>query len=215
MAIAYDNASHSGFLNSTTNNLSHTTSGTDRVLLVYIYSTIDNVTGVTYNGTSMSFVNKVVMLGAAAGQYIHCYILANPTTGSNTVAVSSSSGLAGYVSAVSYTGAKQTGQPDGNNTQSVSSTTSLTTSITTTDDNCWLVGYAYHNGAVVAGTGTTLRGGSVSVLQTMDSNGAKTPAGSHSLNTTRSPADFAGHVMASISPAVSAAAFTPHATWFM
>lgn len=204
MALAYDNASHSAFLTGTTNNLTHVTAGSDRTLMCYIYSTIDNVTGATYNGTSLTFVNKVLMLGGAAGQYIHCYILINPTSGSNTLAVSSSTALNGYISAVSYTGTKQTGQPDGNNTQSVLSTTSLTTSITTTADNCWLVGYAYHNGAVVAGTNTTLRGGSATVLQAMDSNGPQTPAGSFSLNTTRSPADFAGHVMASLAPAVSA-----------
>jgi len=208
MSIAYDNATHSGFLNATTNTLSHSCSGSDRTLMVYIYSTIDNVTGVTYNGVSMTFVEKMLMVGAAAGQYIHEYILINPATGANNIVVSSSSGLGGYISGVSYTGTDQTTQPDNSAKQVVSSTTSLTTSLTTVADNCWLVGYAYHNGAVVAGTDTTLRGGSASVLQAIDSNGAKTPAGSFSLNTTRSPADFAGHVIASIKP-VAAGGFTP------
>lgn len=204
MAIAYDNASHSAFLNSTSNNLSHATSSSDRLLCVYIYSTIDNVTGATYNGTSCTFVNKLLMTGGAAGQYIHFYYLLNPTSGTNTVTVTSSSGLGGYISAVSYTGVKQSGQPDANNTNGSSSTTSLTTSVTTTADNCWLMGYAYMNGSMTAGTGTTFRGGSVAgTLETMDSNSATTPAGSDSLITNRGTASFAGHVIAAFSPSVS------------
>lgn len=205
--IAYDNASHSGFLNGTSNNLSHTTSGSDRLLMVYIYSTIDNITGVSYNGVSATFVQKQLMTGAASGQYIHEYILINPASGANNVTVTSSSGMGGYISAVSYTGCKQTGQPDNSAKQAANPVTSLTTSLTTVADNCWLVGYAYMNGSLAAGTDTTLRGGSVSgVLQAMDSNAAKSPAGSYGLTTTGANA-FAGHVIASIAPAV--ASFTP------
>lgn len=212
-AIAYDNASHSGFLNSTSNNLSHTTSGSDRLLMVYIYSTIDNITGVTYNGTAATFVQKQLMTGAAAGQYIHAYILANPTSGTNNVTVTSSSGMGGYISAVSYTGAKQTGQPDNSAKQVANPVTTLTTNLTTVADNSWLVGYAYMNGSMAAGSGTILRGGSVSgVLQAMDSNGAKSPAGSYGLTTTGVNA-FAGHVIASISPVVAEAS-TEDIIWF-
>jgi len=205
--IAYDNASHSGFLNGTSNNLSHTTAGSDRLLMVYIFSTIDNITGVTYNGVSATFVQKQLMTGAAAGQYIHEYILINPASGANNVTVTSSSGMGGYISAVSYTGARQTSQPDNSAKQAANPVTSLTTSVTTVADNCWLVGYAYVNGSMTAGTATTLRGGSVAnVLQAMDSNGAKSPAGSYSLITNCS-SGFAGHVIASIAPSV--ATFTP------
>lgn len=206
--LAYDNATHSAFKNSTTNTQAHTCSGSDRVLMVYVYAGSDVVTGVTYNGVSMTFVQKQLMGGAAAGQYIYEYILAAPASGSNNVVVTSSANLGGYISAVSYTGAKQTGQPDNSAKQALTGVTTITTNLTTVADNCWLVGYAYHNGTVVAGTATTLRGGSVNVLQTMDSNGAKTPAGSYGLNTTRSPADFAGHVIASIAPVVSGSAYT-------
>lgn len=203
MAIAHNASTHTAFKNSTSNTEAHSTSGSDRILNVYVYAGAgDIVTGVTYNGVSMTFVSKSNSLGAAAGQYLVHYILINPSTGSNNVVVSCSSNLGGYFSIVSYTGARQTSQPDASNTQNSSSTTSLTTSVTTTADNCWLVGYAYHNGTVVAGTNTTLRGGSVNVLQAIDSNGDKTPAGSHSLNTTRSPADFVTHVIAAIAPAV-------------
>lgn len=212
MAIALDSAAHSGFLNTTSNTLAKSNSGSDRILNVYVYAGSDVVTGVTYNGVSMTFVSKVNSLGAAAGQRLYHYILIAPATGSNNIVVSSSANLGGYISGVSYTGAKQTGQPDASNTQAVSSNTTLTTSVTTIADNCWLVGYSYHNGTVVAGANTTLRGGSVNVLQTMDSGGDKTPAGSHGLTTTRSPADFISHVMASISPAVTVSPY--HRSFF-
>lgn len=203
MAIAYDNASHSGFLNTTSNNLTHVTSGTDRGLCIYVYAGTDVVTGVTYNSVSAAFVNKLLMTGAAAGQYIYFYYLHNPASGSNTVTVTSSGNLGGYISAVSYTGTKQTGNPTQNNTQASTSTASLTTSVTTTLDNSWLVGYSYMNGPQSAGSGTILRGGSVAgVLDAMDSNGPKTPAGSYGLTTTQTAA-FAGHVMGAIAPAVS------------
>ena len=203
MAIAYDNASHSGFLNSTSNNLAHTTSGTNRGLCVYVYAGTDVVTGVTYNGVGATFVNKLLMTGAAAGQYIYFYYLHNPASGSNTVTVTSSGNLGGYISAVSYTGVKQTGNPTQNNTQASASTASLTTSVTTTENNSWLVGYSYMNGPQSAGADTTLRGGSVAgVLETMDSDGPKSPTGSYGLTTTQSAA-FAGHVMGAIAPVVS------------
>lgn len=216
MAIAYDNASHSAFLNGTSNNLSHTTSGSDRLLCVYVYATTNNITGASYNGVSMTQVDNQLMTGAAAGQYIYMYFLLNPASGANNVTVTSSSGMAGYISAVSYTGVAQSGQPDASNKQATSPTTSLTTSVTTTADNCWLMGYAYMGNTMSAGTGTTLRGGSVAgILQAMDSNSATTPAGSDSLITTQA-SSFAGHVIASFAPAVAGGAtFIPRVSFIM
>jgi hypothetical protein len=170
------------------------------LLIVYVYDGTNKTTGVTYNSTSLTAINSLLMTGGAAGQYIRMYYLLNPTSGANNVVVSSASGASSYASAVSYTGVKQSGQPDANNTNGSSSTTSLTTSVTTTADNCWLMGFAYHNAEPSAGSGTTLRGGSVNVLKAMDSGGAKTPAGSHGLTTTVGSANFAGHVMASFAP---------------
>jgi hypothetical protein len=202
--LAFGAATHSGFLNGTSNNLSHAVSGSNLVLKVYIYSSIDNITGALYNGVAMTFVQKLLMTGAAAGQYLHEYILINPATGTNNVTVTSSTGMGGYITAVHYTDAKQSSQPDAFNKQALNPVTSITTSVTTVEDNDWLTGYAYMNGSLAAGSGTILRGGSVSgVLQAMDSNGAKTPAGSHSLVTTGANA-FAGHVVSAISPYTSA-----------
>lgn len=201
MAIAFDAVTHSAFKNGTANTQTHTATGSDLLALIHIYSSADQVTGVTYAGTSCTFINKQLMTDAAAGQYIRTYYILSPATGSQTIQVNSSSALGGYFSIITYTGVAQTGQPDASNQQATSPATSLTTTVTTTADNCWLMGYAYHGLTLSAGSGTTLRGGSVAgILEVMDSNAALTPAGSHSLITT-SASTFTGHVVASFSPA--------------
>jgi hypothetical protein len=200
MAIAYDNATHTPFFASTRTQ-SHTTSGSDRYLFIHLYiGTSATPTTITYGGVSLTLLATNLMTGGAAGQYIRTYGLVNPASGANNAVITFSGSPGAYASVVSYTGVDQATPTDGATNNGSSSTTSLTTSLTTTVDNCWLVGYAYHNGVVVAGTATTLRGASVNVLASMDSGGPKSPAGSHSLNTTRSPADFAGHVMVAIRP---------------
>jgi hypothetical protein len=201
MAIAYDTVTHSGFSSASSFSFSHTTSGSDRLLIVHVYDGNDRVTNVTYNGVGLTLVEDLLMTGAAAGQYIQLWYLLNPASGTNNVTITGSASMSLYASAVSYTGVEQTGQPDASTKQAASPNTSLTTTVTTTDDNCWLMGYAYRGTTISAGAGTTLRGGSVAgILEVIDSNGAKTPAGSHSLITTSS-STFAGHVMASFSPA--------------
>lgn len=212
-AIAYSHSASSGFLNSTTNNFSYAQpSGTDRLLVIALYSSIDNVTGVSFNGDAATFINKRLMTGAAAGQYIHLYYLLAPDVTTANITVTSSSNFGGFISGASYSGVKQTSQPNAQNTNGTTSGTSLTTSATTTDDNAWIMGYAYHNGTVVAGTNATLRTGPNAVLQMFDTNAAQTPAGVHSVQTTRSPADFVGHVIAAFSPSV--AATTEDIIWF-
>lgn len=204
MAIAFDAQSASSFSSGTTNTFSHTCSGSDRILYVGVYDGLNNVTGVTYNGTSMTLVNSFAMTGSAAGQYIRLYQLVNPSTGTNNVVITCSVAGNTYGNGISYTGANQTGQPDANNTNGASTGTSLTTSVTTVADNCWIVGYAYMAGTITAGTNTTLRSTNASgVLASFDTNSAQTPAGSKSVQTNSGTNGFNGHVIASFSPSVS------------
>ncbi len=210
--IAFDAQSASGY-SATSATWSHTCSGSDRLLVIGIYSTNSNdVASVTYNSVACTFINRVVVTG---GQEIYLYYLLNPATGANNVVVTATSGnLQGYGAATSYTGVKQSAQPDASATNQSASTTSLTTSVTTTADNCWLVGFAYGQTAS-AGTGTIFRSEPVNdVLFMMDSNGATTPAGSDSLIFTQA-ANFAGACVASFSPVTSAVAFTPRTTFIM
>jgi len=205
MAIAFGASSSSGFLNTTTNNFSYTqAAGDNRLLIIYVYSGSDVVTNVTFNGVGATFINKRLMTGAAAGQYINMWYLIAPDVTTANIVVTSSSNLSGYVTGVSYTGVLQVSQPDVAGTNGSTSTTALTTTLTTTVDNVWIMGYAYHNATISAGTNTTLRGGSVASLQSFDTNAAQTPAGNHSVQTTVASADFAGHVTAAFKPVASA-----------
>lgn len=206
MAIAFDNITNTAFKNGTANTqTTHSVAGSDRLGIVAIYSGTNNVTGVTWDGVSCTGIDSLLMTGAAAGQYIHLYYIIAPSTGATTVQVNSSSGLGGYFSIASYTGVKQTTPLDTNNKGGSSSTASLTVSVTTTIDNDWLIGFAYTGNTMSAGTGTTLRGGSVAgILNVVDSNGPTTPAGSDSLIVTQT-ASFAGMIVAAFAPAVSSA----------
>jgi len=99
------------------------------------------------------------------------YSLIAPASGANNIVVSSSSSITVYMANTSYTGVKQTGQPEQSNTGGFSNpVTSLTTSVTTTSDNCWLVGYLRAGGNQTAQSGTTLRTGINTTLQIADSN---------------------------------------------
>ena len=205
MAIAFDAQSASSFSSGTTNTFSHTCSGSNGILYVGVYDGLNNVTGVTYNGVSMTLVNSFAMTGGAAGQYIRLYQLVSPATGANNVVITCSAAGNTYGNGVSYTSASQTGQPDAQNTGGASTGTSLTTSVTTTADNCWVVGFAYMAGTISAGTNTTLRSTNAGgILAIFDTNAAQTPAGSKSVQTTSGTSGFNGHVIASFAPAVTA-----------
>lgn len=216
MAIAFDAQSASAYSGTTSLTFAHTCTGSDRLLTVGVYGGADRITGVTYSGVSMTFINKLLMTGAAAGQYIYLYYLLAPASGANNIVVTASAATDMYGAGSSYTGVKQTGQPDASATQATaSSQLSLTTSLTTVADNCWIVGHAYSNNAVTAGTNVTVRTGSVAGLRMFDTNAAQTPAGSKSVQTTQTPADFIGHCIASFSPSVVASTGSPAFLMFM
>lgn len=203
MAIAYDTSTSSAYQGGASPTMTHSASGSDRLAVISIFSTVDPVTSVTYAGNACTFIDKLLMTGAAAGQYIHLYYYLNPPTGSQTIQVNTSGNLLGYISVATYTGVKQSGQPDASNKGGSSSTSSQSVSVTTTADNSWLIGYAYTGNTMSAGTGTTLRGGPVAgILQMIDANSATTPAGSDSLIVTQT-ASFAGMIVASFAPYVA------------
>jgi hypothetical protein len=213
MAIAFDNATDGGNATATSLTFSHTCgSGSSRVLLVGFNGDsiggADDITGVTYGGVSMSPLAKVTV--AASGDRItYMYGLIAPATGANNVIISASSSHVLQGGASSYTGAKQTGLPDATNTNvSSAGATSLDTSVTTVADNAWivLVENCYNFGeAPIAGAGTQRRvfDGTNGGWGLFDSNGPFTPAGSHSIGTTRSSNPFnlaIIHVAVSIAP---------------
>lgn len=204
--IALDSTSNGTFTTTSPLVWSHTCAGTDRILFVAVDSLTDSVTGVTYNGVSMTLVDKTTYPGAGRrGQRL--YYLVAPATGANNISASFS-GANCNGGSISYTGAKQTGQPDSSNTKAQgTSEATMTIATTVVASNCWQIACSIDD----QGSGGTGLNGAV-VRQTNgqgmmfgDSNAAVS-TGSQTITY-----DFAGSnaiygaVTASIAPTASAA----------
>ena len=200
MAIEYNSSASSGFAttNATSITWSHSCSGTDRILIVGCLDSSSSTTSATYNGVSMTKIDELLITG---NESIYLFYLLNPPEGTYNCVVSGGSAKRGGMS-TSFTGVKQSSQPNSSNKGVSSSTKSLTISTTTTDDNCWLVGIGYSGNELLAGTNTTLRGSSTKYCRMLDTNSQQTPAGSKSMNITQGTASFSGMILAAISPSI-------------
>lgn len=140
----------------------------------------DTVTGATYNGVAMTLLGKI-----EGANWNYLFGLLNPATGSHNVVVSASSSLLTVVVAADYSGAGSIGAAAAV-TNSGTSTATLSTSITTVEDNCWCImaGEGFNGSAPQsAGAGTTLRAQdpTFGASALYDSNGVVHPAGSKTL----------------------------------
>lgn len=118
---------------------SHTVTGSNTCLVLFSNVQADLTLTATYNGVSMSLVYKqTTTIGLL---YQHCFILPGAATGTNDIVISG--GTAGTVwsaqLAQSYTGCKQTGQPDSFNSTSFAGTGDNNVSTTVVADDCWTV----------------------------------------------------------------------------
>jgi len=220
MTIALDTTSSAGNQSSYPITISHTCTGSNLLLIVGITcaSTAQAVIStVTYNALGMTQIAAVdEHTNQNRQSWLFYYI--GPATGAHNIVVSFTTPPDTFTSvgAASYTGAKQSGQPDqsGTSTSGASTVTSASKSITTVADNCWMVGVSCNGGGTTdtANGGTTLR---LSVYQRtvvgyelylMDTNGPLTPAGANSLGYTWSGgAARQNTIVASISPAAGVA----------
>lgn len=190
MAIAFD-AFSSGNGTGSSLSVSHTTTGSDRALVVCIANLDNNadpVSGnVTYNGVAMT---KIAETTIGVSRWAGLFLLIAPNTGANNIAATLAGTANWSVVSTSYTGVEQTGQPEDFNTNS-DGTNGTTFSINNTSitDEAWHVGCFQTAGTIDAGASTTKRGQqgpwSGSVLSGMfDTNAAISPAGSNTLNFT-------------------------------
>lgn len=173
----------------------------------------DDITSVTFNSVSATLLQK--FSGTGADRILYVYGLLAPASGMHQVAINWTNVHLVQGGASSYSGVKQSGLPDAVQTNvSTTSATSLTTNITTVSDNDWLFclegGYSGDAGDPTAGTGATRRthdatdGG----WGAFDSNGAKSPAGSYSIQTNRSGNPFSlaiAHIVLAPAPDTGAA----------
>ena len=121
MAVVFD-AVGSGTAKAASLTFSHTCTGSDLVLLVWIASRFNDVTGATYNTVAMTSMGAS-QANTGANSYLFGFYLANPATGPNNVVISAAS--SGFLAAgsVSFTGVNQTTPVTGYTTANGSSTT--------------------------------------------------------------------------------------------
>lgn len=100
ITVAFDAAT-----TSTTSSFSHTVTGTNTCLTVLFGTSGGTVTGVTYNGVSMTQRSSELTNGAGPHR-AYTYSLVAPASGSNTVAITG--GTVIWVVAASWTGVHQT-----------------------------------------------------------------------------------------------------------
>jgi len=207
MAIAYDSSSSGYTASGSSLTFSHTCSGSNRILFVGVgpYSAGSTITGVTYNGVSMTLI-ATSGASAVGGQHALMYYLINPTSGANNVVVSASSSIKIAAVSASYTGALQTGQPDSsatNNDPGPGNVTTLTGSTTVASSACWTVmcGFNDNEQALSAGSGSTLRIDGTHGNAMFDSS-KEVPLGSYSMTYTGGSAHYC-LVIASFKPATT------------
>jgi hypothetical protein len=183
-AIAFDAFTAGTLVNPGTSvTISHTTSGSDRILFGGGIVRTNTITGMTYNGTGMTAIGSPV---TGVNDKIYLFYMVAPATGAHNLVISQSGSSVINGNAISYTGASQTGQPDAYTDTAQQTVANQDGTVTTIADNSWAVMYAYdaQTGDSSAGAGTTKRGTSNGGANTQfyDGNGAKTPAGSYTLN---------------------------------
>lgn len=206
MAIAFDAAVGGNTGSSLTLTYAHTCTGSNLKLFVGIAKGgADDIVSVTYGVDTMTQITKHTT-GGSAVQYL--YYLDNPSTGSNNVVVTVSALAPIWSTAASFTGCA-TGAVDNNgHQQSSGTTTSLTASLTSVADNCWMLMCGGYQRAPTAGTGSTERtnsGGDNSFKLFTYTSSPKTPAGSISMTMTYSSIGDGGEaqVYATFAPAAT------------
>lgn len=211
MAIAYSaktRGDNGPGYSSTTCTYAHTCTGANVVLVVGVNGdTSDNITGITYNGNAMTYITKIQQASGLRWQYIYYILIGTGDETAHNVVVTSSANIGITSEAVSYTGAKQSAQPDASGTYTATNAASISTSLTTVADNCWvMMQVAASNGLLANGTYQFLR--YISSANTgsgfFDSNGALTPAGSKTVDATSGAGSSYGAVFASFAPYVAA-----------
>ena len=210
--IALDDGTNGGNTAGTSHTYAHTCTGSNLILFVAVgtNSASDLISGVTYGGVAMTLVDKQQ---GTSTNYSYLFYLIAPATGANNVVVSASSSCTIYSDAVSYTGAKQSAQPDSSG-KGTSTGATLALSTTVVAANCWLVASGCDfDGVYDTGGLITLRGQS-GADGIGDSDGV-VATGSQSLTWDTTPTtNPTSGVIASFAPATAVSGDTGY-TYFM
>lgn len=209
MTIAFDNGTD--IFSSGIVDLSHTVSGTSRIIFLGICFSGGGTPQATptYAGVNMTLIGSQ----AVGGNNLYLYYLLSPTLGTNNLEVNGIGQGNFGMHGISYTGVKQSGQPDAT-TSSANGFNSNSYSLTTTTvaDNCWItmlaMGASGSNNAMNAGTNFTTRATGNDTRGLMgDTNGVVHPAGSITMGvSTGGTAQNIGGISASFAPSLAAPA---------
>lgn len=197
--IGFDTTSNSGVYSSVSSYSWNQTCGATANLLVFGdahggSASDTSVTGVTYDGSSLTFVRADDNTDAWYQSAI--YFMYAPATGSAySVSVNLSGGSSGVGGVCSYSGVKQSGQPDAQNGNKGNSS-QVKINVVTVADNCWVFAVAF-SGANTSNNQS--RWGAGLSFQGSDTNGAVHPAGTQTMSWTGTAAYWA----------ISAVSFAP------
>jgi hypothetical protein len=179
-------------------------SGANRLLVVNLIgdTVADDISSVTYAGTSMTLIGKVL---AASNNWEYLYYLLNPPSGSSNVVITAGSKHYLISQAASWYNVKQSAQPDASTTNtSAATSTSTTTSLTTVAAGSLVVQGLWSYGHLAAGAGANpivvdavFQGAGIFV-----SGGSPvSPAGNVGMTTISDGTLSTGVIMASFAPA--------------
>lgn len=164
--IAFDSSDHSAIASYSFTN----TAG--NFMIVGVNSDSATPPTVSYNSVGMTFVltQKIDTDNA----WLHMFVLHSPATGSNTLAVV---GTFSQLIVVTYSGVKDTGQPEVTTQKAQSSASSVSNTITTISDGSWVVAIWLAYGVPTEFTDVTRRATDGNYPYVGDSDGVVTPAG--------------------------------------
>ena len=212
MAIGYNTSMDLGWNGGSGNlNVTYTvSSGANRLLVVALSTSngnIDDMTGVTYNGVSLT---QAIKIQSTQGRWAYLYYLLNPASGANSLVVSTTDQIAG--TAADYTGVAQAAQPDATASgDSGAATGSFTQAITVGTVNSWVMGTTCQNAntSPAAGAGETSRITSAFLFVYQFDSNADLSTGSHSFTTTNGSQTNMATLLVSFKPSVAAPVSPP------
>ena len=135
-AITYDSSAFTAF-GASPQTVSLTCAGSNLILGMHSATLNDTSSAPTYNSVS-STTASIASSYPGAGRFgVRGYYLIAPATGANTASFGTSAGsIEGFVG--SYSGAKQSGQPDSTGVTNTTSANTITTSVTIVADQSWV-----------------------------------------------------------------------------
>jgi hypothetical protein len=221
MAIAFDAKTNVSNTAGNTHTFSHTCSGTDRVLYVFGHDTNTVgptiVTGVTYNGVSMTKVTELDANASFNDRAITMWRLVAPATGANNVVVTTVAGNNLRFASSSYTGVDQTTPENGTDTSTGTSVATISTDITTTEADCWMLQFSKdQNGGrtYTNTTGDTIRNNADAGGHMFCDTDASFGAGSNTITNTMTSVNGIGALAVAIRPVAAAATFIPQIRFY-